>query len=406
MRALAIKPRVHVWAASIAALLIVVVAIFTVTTRFAHADTPTVSAGEHIMNVYDDGAQKGFITKATTLRDALAGAGVHLSAYDRTEPSLDTTLVAASYDVNIYRARPVIIRDGDTETKVVTAYRSAKQIVAQAGLTLHNEDEVELAPSTDLTANGAAEVLTIHRATQFTFYFYGKALTAYTQAKTVGDMLQKKGITLSAKDYVTPAVSTPITPGMTVKLWRDGAQTLTVEEAVPYTTKQIADADQPLGYKKVETPGVNGTRTATYTVVMSHGQEVSRSLINSTITQQAVEQVEVIGTKVELPPGSHEDWMAAAGISASDYGYVNYIVDHEDRSWDPCKVQGGAVNCEYNGLMGYGLVQSTPGYKMATAGSDWRTNPITQLRWASSYMLGRYGSWQAAYNHWVLHHNW
>jgi hypothetical protein len=97
--------------------------------------------------------------------------------------------------------------------------------------------------------------------------------------------------------------------------------------------------------------------------------------------------------------------MAAAGIASSDYGFVDYIASHEG-GWAPCKVQGGSIDCSYDGSMGYGIVQATPGNKMATAGADWRTNPITQLRWATSYAVGRYGSWEAAYNHWTVTHNW
>ncbi|WP_371676876.1 transglycosylase SLT domain-containing protein [Streptomyces sp. NBC_01276] len=40
----------------------------------------------------------------------------------------------------------------------------------------------------------------------------------------------------------------------------------------------------------------------------------------------------------------------------------------------------------------YGLVQALPGSKMASAGSDWRTNPATQIKWGLGYMNERYGS--------------
>lgn len=53
----------------------------------------------------------------------------------------------------------------------------------------------------------------------------------------------------------------------------------------------------------------------------------------------------------------------------------------------------------------YGLPQALPGYKMASHGADWRTNPRTQLRWMISYVRGRYGSFQAAYR-WQLNHGW
>jgi hypothetical protein len=40
----------------------------------------------------------------------------------------------------------------------------------------------------------------------------------------------------------------------------------------------------------------------------------------------------------------------------------------------------------------YGIPQALPATKMATAGSDWRTNPITQIRWGLSYIAQAYGS--------------
>jgi len=40
----------------------------------------------------------------------------------------------------------------------------------------------------------------------------------------------------------------------------------------------------------------------------------------------------------------------------------------------------------------YGIPQANPGTKMASAGKDWRTNPITQIKWGMSYINSRYGN--------------
>jgi len=37
---------------------------------------------------------------------------------------------------------------------------------------------------------------------------------------------------------------------------------------------------------------------------------------------------------------------------------------------------------------------------MASAGSDWRTNPATQITWALDYMDSRYGSPNQAWSFW------
>ena len=40
----------------------------------------------------------------------------------------------------------------------------------------------------------------------------------------------------------------------------------------------------------------------------------------------------------------------------------------------------------------YGIPQSLPAEKMASAGSDWRTNPATQIEWGLDYIQSSYGS--------------
>ena len=47
----------------------------------------------------------------------------------------------------------------------------------------------------------------------------------------------------------------------------------------------------------------------------------------------------------------------------------------------------------------YGIPQSLPANKMASAGSDWQTNPATQITWGLNYISGRYGTPCAAWGH-------
>lgn len=58
-----------------------------------------------------------------------------------------------------------------------------------------------------------------------------------------------------------------------------------------------------------------------------------------------------------------------------------------------------------NGSGAYGIPQALPGSKMSRFGSDWRTNPATQIRWGLSYISGRYGTPCAAW-HYFLAHRW
>lgn len=96
---------------------------------------------------------------------------------------------------------------------------------------------------------------------------------------------------------------------------------------------------------------------------------------------------------------SKEQLMASAGISNGDYFYADSIITKES-GWRECVRNGGAVDCTYNGELAYGLCQSLPGRKMASAGADWQSNSVTQLKWCNSYAVNRYGSWYNAYVFW------
>jgi Ni/Co efflux regulator RcnB len=53
----------------------------------------------------------------------------------------------------------------------------------------------------------------------------------------------------------------------------------------------------------------------------------------------------------------------------------------------------------------HGIPQSLPGKKMASMGSDWKTNPETQIKWGLKYIKGRYKTPCNALGH-SNKHNW
>lgn len=72
--------------------------------------------------------------------------------------------------------------------------------------------------------------------------------------------------------------------------------------------------------------------------------------------------------------------------------------------WSPLqklwtRESGWRTTARNPGSGAYGIPQSLPGSKMASAGSDWRTNPQTQIAWGLRYIKQRYGSPAAAWGH-------
>lgn len=364
----------------------------------AGASAKDTARDGRLVTVHDRGQERVILTHAQTVGDALKDAHIAVVKEDMVEPSTDEPLVASDYTVNIYRARPVIVIDGAVRQKVMTAAQTPEGIAKAAGILLHDEDTTKLGSSTGtMMADGASVTLAIERATSVQLTLYGTVSTVYTKAVTVGDMLKRKNITLQKDDSLSVPASTPITEGMAIAVWRNGVQTATVEEPIAFPTRQIQDADQPAGYRKVQTPGTKGRKNVTYEITMKNGKEVSRKMIQSVTLEEPKEQIEVIGVKVQLPAGSHEDWMTAAGMSSTNHGYINYIFTRES-GWNPAAVNrsGGY----------YGLGQTSLSKLTSSCGASWASDPVCQIKVFNSYAVGRYGSWQAAYDFWTKNHWW
>lgn len=346
--------------------------------------------GNKILTVFESGQKTSFKTNAKTVREALKAQKINFSKEDSVEPGLDEELTGAEYSINIYRAKPVVIEDGELKTKILTAAQTPRQIAEKACLNVHNEDKLAFEESGNILEDGSINTLKITRAKEISVDLFGKTESFRTQAKTVEDFLKEKKIVLGKDDGISIDLKTQISNGLNFRIWRNGKQTLTVEEPTDFQTETIQDANKDSGYKEIKEAGEKGTKSVTYEVEMQNGKEISRKKINETEIKAAKKQVVIVGTKTSLPAGSHTDWMTAAGISASDQGSANAIISQES---------GWRVNATNRSSGAYGIPQALPGSKMASAGSDWQTNPITQLKWMNSYVVGRYGSWQNAYAH-------
>ena len=296
-----------------------VLATGIIASGITHAINVKASSSDHLVTIYDHGVSKVLLSNASTVGGAIKQAGLSVDSKDLVEPAANSKLVASRYRINIYRARPILIIDGKVRQVVLTAHQTPQQITAVAGIKLYPEDKTTIEQVSNLTQATGLQ-LTIHRAVPFNFTLYGKTTTVRTQATTIGQMLSEKQIKLNKDDRVLPSVETKIVPGLEVKLWREGVQTVTIQEPVAFQTEKIADADRAVGYHEITTIGKDGVSNVTYEITIKDGQEVMRKKIASLTVEPPIQQVEVVGTKSSYS-GSLSQWLLRLRTCESSGNY-------------------------------------------------------------------------------------
>ena len=91
------------------------------------------------------------------------------------------------------------------------------------------------------------------------------------------------------------------------------------------------------------------------------------------------------------------DPRSAARVMLAEHGWSDGQFGCLESLWEK---ESGWDHTAANPTSGaYGIPQALPGSKMSTAGSDWETNPITQIEWGLGYIADVYGSPCDAWSH-------
>lgn len=357
---------------------------------------PTVRASENYIVIVNYDEKKQIVpTDEKTVGSLLKRLKIEIKPGDRVEPAADEPITGDNFLVNIYRSAPVAIIDGAQQTLVNSAAATPRSVVAESDTQLYSEDTVKAGLTDNFVLQKSLGYrAVIDRSTPVAMQLYGKPLSLRTHAETVQDLLEEKGIKLSKEDTVRPAANTPLAAGMEVAVVRNGVQVITLDEQIPAPVQNIIDSSLSFGSSAVRQEGSPGKVTNTYQIKVEGGFEVSRKLLQSVRVSEPVTRIVAKGNTVNIP-ADKQAVMAAAGISPSDYAYVDYIFSRESR-WNAAALNAGGCG---------GLGQACPASKLANVCPNWQTDPVCQTRWFNGY-ASRYGGWAGAYNAWLTKHWW
>ena len=322
-------------------LLISLVAITLAGLSVANAN-PSQTQLSKIVDIYDGGNLRSVPTRAETVGQLLERLGISLDPDDIVEPSLESSLDQPDFQVSIYRARSLRIIDGQETRTVRSAYQNPRLIVDNAGYHLASNDDA-----------------------------------VWVQ---------------------TPSLTNPSLPLDTIEIIRS---VTTETRIVPLPPQVILTIDNslPSCYFRVVSLGQAGSKEVTYQSSLAGSSAGATPVVSEVVITEAIDEQRVQGGQRAhfIAEADRQALAASAGVTTSDWTYLNYIFTKESR-WN-------AAACNPSSKA-FGLCQALPASKMADIAGDYWTNPLTQMKWCHQYALGRYGSWQNAYNFWQANYWW
>jgi hypothetical protein len=121
--------------------------------------------------------------------------------------------------------------------------------------------------------------------------------------------------------------------------------------------------------------------------VLREGRRVRASAV---ARARVIARQEATRSAIRDPRGIARIMVADRAWSSSQFKCLNLLWNRESRwNYRARNPSSGA----------YGIPQALPGRKMASAGADWRTNPVTQITWGLGYIDDLYGTPCGAWSH-------
>lgn len=142
----------------------------------------------------------------------------------------------------------------------------------------------------------------------------------------------------SPSSPVTPDPSPTITQPEAKKESVITTKIETKTESIPFEKKTIESSTLAKGTTEVQTIGVNGSKTITYTITLTDGVETDRTSLE-VITAKPVTQVTVVGTYVEPVSNCNPNYSGCVpnvsyDLDCPDIGYQVVVTGYDQYNLD------------------------------------------------------------------------
>jgi uncharacterized protein YabE (DUF348 family) len=375
-----------------------------------------------------DGTSKTITTYSGSVAGMLESQGVRLGERDLVAPGADAKLSDGD-EIVVRYARQVTMTDGKAERDVWVTVTDAAE-----ALTTLAERGGDVALVASRSGDRASLPLRLNDDGPVAVVADGKTRVVEDHSASVDSVLGSLEVELDKDDLVSVAPVASLVQDkaigkkaarsadragadVAIRVQRVETKKVTQKFKVGFDRKTVQDDDRYVDEGDlVRSEGEVGVRTRVVLVRTVDGEIVHRKELSEKVTKQPVDRVIVEGTKerpvvveepveetsvetvpepsAPVPAGSVKEigqqMAAARGWTGEEWTCLELLWERESGwNYQAANPSSGA----------YGIPQALPGSKMGTAGSDWATNPATQIEWGLGYIADRYGTPCGAWGH-------
>lgn len=207
-------------------------------------------------------------------------------------------LMSATLVISATRKTVTVSIDGK-EMNITTFRKTFKTALEANDIAVGPKDKTT--PSLDTRVNKKDKIY-IKRAVNVEVAVDGKDLNIKTAEDNVEKMLDAENIDVADYDKVVPSVKEPITEGLKVTVTRIDAKMIKETKTLDYATVIKNDDDSEKGTSKVLQQGEQGEKVVATRIIYENGKEISRQVVNETVTKQPVQKLVAVGTLSSYTP--------------------------------------------------------------------------------------------------------
>ena len=195
------------------------------------------------------------------------------------------------------QTKNIIMVDNGLFFNLQTHSSTVLEMLQEQKIELNDNDVVFPEKETPLIPNMQIIIL---RAVNIKILVDGKAIKNYTLQKNISAILSENNISLGRLDKTEPNIHTPPQEAMQITITRINVEEKVIPEEIPFKTTINTNAKMGWQEKKITQNGENGIVDTKYRITYKNNMEVSRVILEKSITKESIPQIETHGTYMKL----------------------------------------------------------------------------------------------------------